>query len=287
MRAGEKAAAPVPFTAHGLHNTFRVTDHILSGSQPDGDTAFAELARLGVKTIVSVDGARPNVEAARKSGLRYIHLPLEYAGIPAERVAELTLAATTQPGAIYVHCHHGKHRGPAAVAVMCAATAGWSRESAEAWLLQAGTADDYPGLYRAVREFHPVSTAQLARVNALPEVAKTPAIVDAMIAMDERFDALKAALDAGWKAPRNQPDRAPAIDATILWEHIRELARTDDTARRSNEYRAKLADAEKAVDDLRLKLRDSPADLTALDASLKRAGQICTACHKVSRNERN
>ena len=38
---------------------------------------------------------------------------------------------------------------------MCEATAGWSRERAEAWLRQAGTADEYAGLYRAVREFQP------------------------------------------------------------------------------------------------------------------------------------
>ena len=92
--AGVCAADPVPLELPGIHNAFRVTDRILSGSQPEGDAAFAELARLGVKTIVSVDGAKPDVASARKNGMRYIHLPFGYDGIPAERIAQLTRAAT-------------------------------------------------------------------------------------------------------------------------------------------------------------------------------------------------
>src|SRR6185436_3172872 len=101
-----------------LHNLFRVTTNILSGSSPYRDAAFAEIARLGVKTIISVDGTRPDVETARNHGLRYIHLPFGYAGVPTNRVAELVKAARTASGPIYVHCHHGLHRGPAAVAVI-------------------------------------------------------------------------------------------------------------------------------------------------------------------------
>jgi AcrR family transcriptional regulator len=282
MMAGDAAG---PVTVPGLHNTFRVTERILSGSQPDGDAAFAALAQLGVKVIVSVDGAKPDLARAVKYGLRYVHLPIGYDGVPAARVAELARAATAQPGSIYVHCHHGKHRGPAAVAVMCEAVDGWSRERAEAWLRQAGTADDYPGLYRAVREFQPVTEAQLARVGALPEVAKTPALVDAMVTIDERFDALKAAQKAGWKPPADQPDLAPAHEATLLWEHLRELARTEETAQRPADYRAKLADSEAAADGLRTGLRGMERDLPALDAAFKKTAQSCTDCHTAHRNK--
>ena len=274
-RAEEKSATPL--TATGLHNAFRVTDRLLSGSQPAGDAAFAELARLGVKTIVSVDGAKPDVAAARKHGLRYVHLPIGYDGVPAERIAQLVRAAALPDGRIFVHCHHGKHRGPAAVAVMCAATAGWSPARAEAWLRQAGTADEYAGLYRSVREFQPPSAAALARVGELPEVAKTPAVVDAMVALDECFDLLKAAQNSGWKA-------TPANAATLLWEHLRELARTDDTARRPADYRTHLADSERAAEALRRHLRATPPDPAALDAAFKTAAQSCAACHKAFRN---
>src|SRR5688500_19183961 len=61
-----------------LENAHVVTDKVLSGAQPEDAKAFETLARLGVKTIISVDGAAPDVETARKYGIRYVHLPIKY-----------------------------------------------------------------------------------------------------------------------------------------------------------------------------------------------------------------
>src|SRR6185369_1160846 len=60
-----------PIHRHGLDNAHRLTDRVLSGAQPEGEAAFRELADLGVKTVISVDGARPDVASAHKFGLRY------------------------------------------------------------------------------------------------------------------------------------------------------------------------------------------------------------------------
>jgi protein tyrosine phosphatase (PTP) superfamily phosphohydrolase (DUF442 family) len=286
LAAAADDAAPTPIELPGIHNAFRVTAHLISGSQPEGDAAFAELARLGVKTIVSVDGAKPDVAAARKYGLRYIHLPFGYDGLPAERVAELARATATSTGPVFVHCHHGKHRGPAAIGVICEATEGWTPERAEAWLRQAGTADDYPGLYRAVREFQAVPEEQLARIGELPEVAKTPGLVDAMVALDERFDLLKTAQQAGWKTPPGAAAHSPAHEATLLWEQLRELARTEETAQRSADYRTRLTDAEQAANALRTALRGPSFEASTLDAAFQRADQSCADCHKTHRNEK-
>jgi hypothetical protein len=38
------------------------------------------------QTIISVDGARPNVDAAKKEGLSYVHIPIGYNGVPRKRV---------------------------------------------------------------------------------------------------------------------------------------------------------------------------------------------------------
>lgn len=278
-RLGAFAADPAPIEVPGIHNAFLVNEHLISGSQPENDAAFAELARLGVKTIVSVDSAKPDIATARKFGLCYIHLPFGYDGIPSARVAELARAAMASGGAIFVHCHHGKHRGPAAVAVMCEATAGWTPERAEAWLRQAGTADDYPGLYRAAREFRPVSPDVLARLGNLPEVAKTPEIMDTMVSLDEHFELLKTAQKSGWKTP-------PAEAATLLWEQLREIARAENTAKRPDDYRQNLTDSEQAAEALRTSLRAPSPDSVALDNALKNVGQTCTACHKAYRNEK-
>ncbi|EMI21132.1 hypothetical protein RMSM_01919, partial [Rhodopirellula maiorica SM1] len=58
-----------------------MTERIYSGAQPDDESAFAEIAKLGVRTVVSVDGARPDVAAAKRAGLRYVHIPIGYDGV--------------------------------------------------------------------------------------------------------------------------------------------------------------------------------------------------------------
>src|SRR6185436_18479563 len=64
--------------AEGLHNLFALGTNVFSGSAPEGESAFTALAKLGVKTIITVDGAKPEVEMARKHGFRYVHLPHGY-----------------------------------------------------------------------------------------------------------------------------------------------------------------------------------------------------------------
>jgi len=275
---------PIALNITGVHNAFRVTDKIFSGSQPEGEAAFAELAKLGVKTILSVDGSMPEIETARKYGLRYVHLPYGYDGVPTNRVVELTKLATSADGPFFVHCHHGFHRGPAAVAIMCEASEGWTPTRAEAWLHQAGTAADYPGLYRAAREFTLPTATELAAVKSFPEFTKASSLVEAMVAIDEHFTWLKASQRAGWKAPPDHADIAPQQEATILWEQLRELGRSAETLQRSDDYRAKLTDAELAADALRTALKGLP-NTNSVEAAFKQLNQSCSACHRKYRNQ--
>jgi protein tyrosine phosphatase (PTP) superfamily phosphohydrolase (DUF442 family) len=268
----------------GVHNAFRATPKLYSGSQPEGDATFAALAHRGIKTIISVDGGKPDVTAARKHGLRYIHLPYGYDGIPTNRVAELAAVMQREPGPFYVHCHHGKHRGPAAIAVMALAAEGWTTNQAVAWLREAGTADDYPGLYRAAQEFCPPEPAALKAVGELPEVAQPSSLVEAMVAIDAHLEHLKLAQKAGWKTPPGHADISPPHEATLLWEQYREIARLADTAARPADYRQKLAEAEQLTDTLRQELKAGAAN-GILDATFKRVSQNCVACHKQHRNE--
>ncbi len=59
------------------------------------------------------------------------------------------------------------------------------------------------------------------------------------------------------------------------------FAHTDDTARRPDDYRAHLANAERAAETLRLRLHTTPPD-----PAFQVVGQNCAACHKIFRNER-
>lgn len=290
-----RAADPIPAAANGpapsvqrleitgVHNAFRVTDRIYSGSQPEGDEAFAALAKLGVKTIISVDGSKPEVERARRHGLRYIHLPVGYDGVSKTRLAELAKAGATLPGPFFVHCHHGLHRGPAAVAVLAEASAAWSTNQAIAWMRLAGTSPDYAGLYRCAASFTAPTAAELAAVGDLPEVARTSSLVETMVGIDNHFAALKAMEKLGWKTPPQHADLTPAHEATLLWEQFRELTRTPETAQRPADYRGKMEATEKAAQRLRRCLDEDNNGKTA--AAFQELARSCSDCHRKYRNE--
>lgn len=169
---------PARVEAPGVHNVFRITAALLCGSSPEGDEGFRSLKEFGVKSIISVDGARPDLERAKKHGLRYVHLPFGYDGIPRQRVLELVKAVQTLPGPIYLHCHHGRHRAPAAAAAIhlclderCTAAQAVSE------MKRAGTDPHYTGLYAVPRNLARPTVAELDRIPAdFPETAKVPVL---------------------------------------------------------------------------------------------------------------
>lgn len=264
-----------------------------SGSSPDTEQAFVGLVELGVKTVISVDGARPDVETARKHGLRYVHLPHGYDGINANLQLKLARAAESFPGAIYVHCHHGEHRGPVAAAVICMVQTGWSSEQAEAWLVAAGTATNYTGLYEVVRQFQKPTATQLAGISSdLPETEKVSGLVDAMVAIDERWDHLKAVRAAGYQTPEEHPDVKPANEAVILWEHYREAQRLPNAAHHGADFIKRLVAAEQEARKAERLLRSFAADAkpetrTHLDRIFEAIGKTCASCHKAYRDTKH
>lgn len=281
---------PRPLQLPGIENAFQATSRVYSGGQPEGDEAFAALQKLGIRTLISVDGTKPDVERAARFGLRYVHLPHGYDGISSNTAVRLAKAAVTVEGPIFVHCHHGKHRGPAAVGVICQATAGWTTNDAVAFMKQAGTAADYAGLYRANTGFRVPTLADLARVPAdFPARVEISGLVDAMVELDYRWDHLKAIQAAGWRVPPNQPDLVPADEAKLLAEAYRELQRRPEAQARGAEFLTTLRTAETRADALHAQLKsagDFPggAALPQLETQFREAGQSCTACHRQFRN---
>jgi hypothetical protein len=264
----------------GLHNVFRVTDRLYSGSSPEGDTGFEALQKLGVRTIVSVDGARPEVERARKFGLRYVHLPIGYDGVPRERALRIARAVRDLPGAVYIHCHHGKHRGPAAAAVvhLCLDEKCTVAE-AIADMRRAGTDPHYAGLYAAAEQIRRPTREELDHVSdSFPEVAQVPALALLMVEIDQRWDNLKRARAAGWKTPADHPDIDPPHEALQLREHFREAARVGTAKDRPDDFRGKLADSEQAAGALEeaLRVKSTPAAANKAFGVLR---ERCSQCH--------
>lgn len=274
----------------GVHNLFALGTDVFSGSTPEGEAGFAALEQLGVKTIISVDGARPDVELAKKHGMRYVHLPHGYDGISTNLQLKLAKVAEALPGPIYVHCHHGKHRGPAAAAVVCMSKDGWTGEQAEAWLIAAGTSTNYQGLYDVVRSYKKPSASILKNAPSdFPETAKVSGLVDSMVGVDERWENLKAVRAAGYRVPKDHPDIQPANEAVILWEHYREAQRLPDAIQKGEDFiqrfRAAELEAKEAERLLRLYAADAKSDIRAqLDKSFEAMARTCSSCHKVFRD---
>ena len=265
--------------APGLHNVYRLTETLYSGSSPEGDEGFESLRKLGAKTIISVDGARPDVGRAHKFGLRYVHLPIGYDGVPEGQGKRIAKAVRDLPGAVYVHCHHGKHRGPAAAAVahLCVDER-CGVETALDEMRRAGTDPHYAGLYAAPRDLRRPTREELDRVpDDFPEVAQVAGLAQVMVQIDERWDRLKEARAAGWKVPLAHPDIDPPHEALQLVEQYREALRLLEVDARPEELRRWLAEAEKDAEGLEAALRGRAG--VGVEAAWKKAGAACTRCH--------
>jgi protein tyrosine phosphatase (PTP) superfamily phosphohydrolase (DUF442 family) len=279
-------ADPVAVQADGLHNVFRVSDRVFSGSSPDGPDGFASLRQLGVKTVISVDGAKPDVAAADAHGLRYVHLPIGYDGISGDRAGQLAKAVRDLPGPVYIHCHHGKHRGPAAcAAVQLTLDPTWTAERAERWMAAAGTDAKYSGLVRLPQTLRRPTAEELdALPPDFPTVAVVADLVRTMVDVDARWDHLKEVKAAGWKPPANHPDLDPPHEAVILAELYREAARLGDSTARGKEFVALLGEGEAAADELAKALRAK--DTTTAAAAFGRSQSACTKCHEKYRDRK-
>jgi protein tyrosine phosphatase (PTP) superfamily phosphohydrolase (DUF442 family) len=279
-----------PVEIPGIHNAFRIGSRYYSGSAPDSEEAFFALARAGVKTIITVDGTQPDVETARRHGIRYIHLPHGYDGVSTNVEIQIQKAIATISGPIFFHCHHGKHRGPAAAAIACIATEGWTPEKADRWLHLAGTDTNYAGLYRTVEQFHPLTPEALAAISAvLPERAGVSRLIDAMVGIDASWDALKAARKVDYVAPADQPDLDPANEATLLMEHFREAARLEEVKRKGAAFLEAAGAMERLGSEAAVLLRQrkdglSPELNVRLDRVFDGINRSCASCHHDFRN---
>ncbi len=267
----------------GLHRHRRWSDQIGQGAQPVGEIAFKNLAALGYKTILTVDGALPEVELAKRYGLRYVHLPIGYDAVPHDVALQIAKTVKITEGPIYVHCHHGKHRGPAAaqIARMCAD--GISNEDGVQGLVLSGTSENYEGLWRDVRNFEVPSAEAVAKVSAdLPSRVVPQGMRAMMVDLSHRFEYLKASKLLGWKKLPDHPDINPPHEARMLWELCREIDRLEEIEAHGAAFKRFNRDSEKAGVALEKALRaDNHAAADRAYGTLK---NLCSQCHKAFRN---
>jgi protein tyrosine phosphatase (PTP) superfamily phosphohydrolase (DUF442 family) len=262
-----------------LHNLIQVTDRIYSGAQPHGEEAFADLAKLGVKTVVSVDGARPDIEAAERRGLKYVHIPIQYSGVPEDARKALSRVADEAEGPLYVHCHHGKHRGPAAAAIVCIASGASDGKGALEILRKAGTSEGYPGLWRDVEAFTKPSPDE--ELPELVSVAGVGSMAAAMAKIDRARDNLRLFLAADWGVLEDHPDLVATQEARKIKEGfesaLENLAEDGD-----KQLKTWLSESQSTAEALETAAqRQETAQATKHFEALQEA---CKTCHAKYRN---
>ncbi len=277
-----------PFAAlniPGLPNAHIVTAKVICGAQPEGDVAFKALHDLGVKTIITVDGATPDVDAARKYDMRYIHLPIGYDGVSEKAGREIAKAIDEMPGPIYLHCHHGKHRSAAAAAVACVYNGDLSPSLANSLLTTMGTGENYKGLWRDALAARPLDPAELKDLKVeYHEKTQIDNLARAMVDIDATYDNLKLIQKSGWQTPANHPDLDPAHEALQLQERLHELTRAEWLKSRPEHFQSLLSDSDAATKTLYEALSAKPADTTAATASMPAVGKSCLSCHSTYRD---
>jgi len=252
---------------------------LISGSLPKDATAFAELRDMGIKTIISVDGATPDVQTARKMGMRYVHLPIGYHGVTAKQRMDLARAVRDLPGPVYLHCHHGKHRGPAAAASAAVALGVYSPDDGIAFLKKAGTSPDYKGLYKSVAGAKTADPAAIdAASNVFPEIAPMPGFVTAMADAQAAYDHLVEIKDAGWKVPAKHPDLVPLTEVGRLEILMRSMINDPENAKYDSDFGALMRESHAATVSFEsaLKARRPHAELGQL---LSAVNTSCKGCH--------
>ena len=280
-----------PLNEPTLHNGYKVTDKVLSGAAPQGEASFKALAGMGVKTIISVDGAKPDAATARKYGLRYVHLPIGYDDVTAEEGKAIARAIDELPGPIYIHCHHGRHRSAAALAVACVMNGRLRPGQAESVLKTFGTGENYKGLWASALAATPLEPAELAAVKVeYRQAAPVPPMAEAMIQIDQNLERLKLSEEAGWRPIAAHPDVDPPHEALQLMERLRELGRTHDVRSRPERFRKLLTEGEAGAQALHESLVGwSRANYTgvapaAAATAMKAVNSSCTSCHKSFRD---
>lgn len=280
-------ASTTPVDLPGLHNVVAFHPGFYSGGVPEGTAAFDTLASMGVRTVISVDGAVPDVEAARHRGIRYIHLPIGYNGFERDRERQLVRAVrdALASGPVYLHCHHGKHRSAGAAATVGVALGWMTPKQAVARMKVSGTSEHYTGLYACAVNASVMNPEEIDSVpDDFPSVAVPSGMVKGMIEIDEIFEHLKLIERAGWKTPADHPDLVPPAEAGRLADIYRSLAEQSRAARDKPEFTAALINAGADATSLESQLDRVSVDPQMASERFKLIAASCKDCHRVYRD---
>lgn len=116
-----------------VENFGKVSDNYYRGSQP-GAEGFAQLKRLGIKTVIDLrkDSLAAEPGQVRALVMQYFNIPMKanQAATPEQTKYFLKLVNDPANWPVYVHCKGGRHRTGALTAVYRITHDGWTADQA-------------------------------------------------------------------------------------------------------------------------------------------------------------
>lgn len=166
---------------------YRIDDHIYRGKQPNAE-GFAELGRMGIKTVLDLRGGRFHKPRERKqveaAGMQYISIRLSGIFPPKDRqVAEvLSVLEDSRRWPIFIHCWRGDDRVGLVIACYRIAHDHWTNQQALAEARHLGLNPLEVLLRNYIRHFDPHRAALPTRPGPGDEPG-TPTVREGILDM--------------------------------------------------------------------------------------------------------
>ncbi|MCP4218520.1 MAG: hypothetical protein GY765_28050 [bacterium] len=135
----------------GLPNLHKVSDTLYRGAQPK-KVGFAELKKMGIKTIVNLRSSDKDLKYTQEHGFNYHHIPVNTFSPKTEQFArfmEIVTHPDSQP--VFLHCKHGADRTGSAVAIYRIKIQNWDTEEAIKEMVQGGF--NFHTMHNRLKEF--------------------------------------------------------------------------------------------------------------------------------------
>lgn len=265
-----------------IQNLHLLSTGLYSGDEPATADHYRQLANLGIKTVISVDAVAPNPDLAAAHNIRIVHLPIGYEGIDDSRVIELAAAIHQLDRPIYLHCHHGKHRGPAALSVGAIGAGIITNDQAAAFMTLAGTSGNYPGLWKAAKDAGPLNPATLQSVTEFPARAPVSGFVDGMGKLDRLYDQLWDIAENDWQPDDYHPDMTATAASGLISDHLRAMLELDFFKRRGTMMRSRFETLTSTAGLIESHIEAK--NYTQAFDSLNTLSNSCIDCHDRFRN---
>jgi protein tyrosine phosphatase (PTP) superfamily phosphohydrolase (DUF442 family) len=280
VAAGETVVSVEKSDVAGFERFFKISPDIFTGSEPLQEDSFKALQKLGIKTIVSVDGAKPDVEKAKACGLKYVHVPYGYENVPDESQKALARVISEREGPFYFHCHHGRHRGPAAAAIALRLKSGADGAAAQKVLEGCGTGSEYKGIWKAVADFTPPE--KNAKLPELHEITPVEDMAGEMAKMDRTLDHLVILQKNGWKTPPDHADLSPEHEAKIMSQSFQAVMKLKERTKYDEKFWDEMKKAETFSTILQASVKTGQP--STADQYFRAIQKSCIDCHKSYRN---